>query len=170
MNQVIRLAPRRAFVLTLLSVAFAAAAGAQEAPVGMVVSIGPTESIVEQLQYLDEHWPQQHAVGVVEAVEVPECSTREDGGPRYCWLRARPVELIHVRWLRRDPPGPGADFRLHYWYRPGAAELEIGQGSQLMTFLVPGRFPRGVFVATVLMRNTEEISKFVRQALSDPSP
>ena len=157
---------RPVLVLTLLWSTAPAAAGAQAGPVPKVVSIGPTGSILEQLQYLAVHWPEQHAVGVVEAAEAPECSPRADDGPRYCWLEVRPVELILVRWLRRDPPGPGANFRLHYWYRPGAGEFEIDQGNRLMAFLIPAR-QRGVFVATVLMRGTEEIADFVRRAAAD---
>jgi hypothetical protein len=156
---------RPVLLLTLFSAA-PVTAGAQEESVPKMVSIGPTGSILEQLQYLAEHWPEQHAVAVVEAAEGPECSARRDDGPRYCLLEVRPVELILVRWLRRDPPGPGASFRLHYWYRPSVGELEIARGDRLMAFLIPAR-QRGVFVATVVMRGTDEIADFVRRAAGE---
>lgn len=155
----------------LLPVAVIAAAGAtpgmSQEPEPQVVSLGPAAPIAQQLAHLETNWPRQHAVGVVEARDAPDCGS--DGGVTYCWLGVRVVEAILVRWLDRDPPGPGADFRLHYWFEGNAHGLPVQAGDRLVAFWIPAR-AHGVFVATVLRRSSREVADSVRRAAASMVP
>lgn len=136
-----------------------------------LVMLGPSGPVAAQVGYLVHTWPEQHAVAIIEVTEVPHCWTsKNDNGlsssVTYCFVQARPVEFLLVRWLNPSPPGPGNAFTLHYWTTQpiSGAPPSIRVGSKVIALLAPVHAAR-VYSATVIKPATEQTIQATREAL-----
>jgi len=59
----------RSVLILILFLALTAASRTEQ----RIVSIGPSGQLIEQLRYLDDTWPDQHAVALVVASGKPKC-------------------------------------------------------------------------------------------------
>lgn len=71
-----------------------------------IVSIGPSGQLIEQLRYLDNTWPDQHAVALVVASESPICdqvTKASESSTWYCNIRVAASEFLALHWASQSP-------------------------------------------------------------------
>lgn len=169
--------------LMLLPLAAAAAPGdppaAPRAPGQMTVAgqtalvmAGPSSSLADQLRYLRQTWPEQHAVAVVTTAVDATCrgtGQPAGSGGHDCNVRVVPKEYLAVRWLDGSPPGPAALLLMTFGYAAAEAPFPIKIGSDFLALLAPTR-DRGIYAATLLAPASETLVREVRAALREVAP
>ena len=114
---------------------------------------------------MQRNWPDQLAIGVVEAVDQPPAPPSEGkNNVSYYSQTVRPVDWIFLRWLSGDPQSPADRFRIHYWFRPADGERALKIGEQYIAFLAPAK-AQGIFVTDMLLTATKESISEVRHQL-----
>ena len=114
---------------------------------------------------MQDNWPNQLAVGVVEVLsEAPLLQPNEQGAV-YDTQEVRAVNnWFLLRWITKDPQAPGDHFRIHYWFRPQDGEGALKVGERRIAFLAPAK-AQGIFVTDMLLLATEENVAKVRQQI-----
>ena len=130
-----------------------------------LVTFGPADTIKSHIAKLQETWPQQHAVAIVESVEEPRCGdpAGDSGETTYCWVDVKLTGLLHARWLNDSPRAPGNEFTIHYWY-PDEKPFNVKQSSELLVFLAPTH-GQGIYSSTALLFATPDAVAATRSAL-----
>ncbi len=133
-----------------------------------LVLVGPSDSLKQHAEYVQNMWPDAFAVGIVRLTETPVCSGQkaENVGVYivYCWATVSAEELIAGGWTHLGQPGTtnSPEFTLHYWY-PNEQPHTWNIGDRLVTFLAPTHSPT-VYSATALLDATDEALSHVRNA------
>ncbi len=134
-----------------------------------IVSIGPSGQLIEQLRYLDDTWPDQHAVALVVATKSPTCG-QVPGALQpttwYCDIRVAASEFLALHWASQSPPEPGRDFVVHFWHRGAKDSFRVIQGTELLVLLAPTHF-RHTFTATVIAKASPSVVAEARSAVHE---
>ena len=126
-------------------------------------ALRPDRSIADQLMWMRGNWPDQMAVGVVEA--VGEAQGFSKGDTIYLTQECRAVGWIWLRWLYDSAP-PGDRFHVHYWINVEEQGQTPRVGSRHVAFLEPA-MAQGVFVSEMLLPATSEQIAAVQRAIMD---
>jgi len=132
-----------------------------------IVSIGPSGQLIEQLRYLDDMWPDQHAVALVVASESPICgqvSNASESSTWYCDIWVAASEFLALHWASQSPPEPGSEFLVHFWHRGAKDSFRVIQGTELLVLLAPTHF-RHKFTATVIAKASPRVVAEARSAV-----
>ena len=153
-------------VLILFSLLALTAAGRAEQ---RIVSVGPSGPLIEQLRYLDDTWPDQHAVALVVASTSPTCGQVPgalEPSTRYCDIRVAPSEFLVLHWVSQSPPEPGRDFVVHFWHRGVEDSFRVIPGTELLVLLAPTHV-RHKFAATVIATASASVVAQARSAVQE---
>lgn len=129
-----------------------------------LVILGPNTNIEEQIIYLDQTWPYNLAVEIVEVLEEPKCNSKNLR--IYCDVAVKPKEILYLKWLSSNNASPTYDFKLHYWYKKGEPRFKVEKDSMLIVFLAPTHF-NGVFSPTIIIKASDANTNILRKELSE---
>ena len=134
-----------------------------------LVTLGPSASVEEHIEYIRSTWPVGFAVAIVHLVEQPYCSPpkaeKQDASATYCWVEVRADELLVGSWnhLEHASAAKPTQFRLHYWY-PREKTHQWESGERLVVFLAPTHsYP--VYSGTAILKATDQIVSHVRNSV-----
>lgn len=134
-----------------------------------LITLGPSASVEEHIQYIRSTWPLGFAVAIVHLVEQPYCSApkaeNSDASATYCWVEVHADELLVGSWnhLEHASTTKPARFRLHYWH-PREETHQWEPGERLVVFLAPTH-SYTVYSATAILEATDQIVSHVRNAI-----
>ena len=155
----------RSVLILILFLVLTAASRAEQ----RIVSIGPSGQLIEQLRYLDDMWPDQHAVALVVASTSPTCGQVPgalEPSTWYCDIRVVPSEFLVLHWVSQSPPEPGRDFVVHFWHRGVEDSFRVIPGTELLVLLAPTHV-RHKFAATVIATASPSVVAQARSAVQE---
>ena len=155
----------RSVLILFLLLVYAAASRAEQ----WIVSIGPSGPLIEQLRYLDDTWPDQHAVALVVASKSPTCGQVPgalEPTTWYCDIRVAASEFLALHWASQSPPEPGRDFVVHFWHGGAEDSFRVTPRTELLVLLAPTHI-RHKFTATVIATASPSVVAQARSAVQE---
>lgn len=124
----------------------------------------------EKVQYLQQYWPEQMAIAVVEADEQPACHEPTSLlSFSQCIISVRPAQWIYLRWLNGSVRAPDDQFTILYWFESGNGRTDYQAGDEFIVLLSPGR-TEDLYNAVVILDEPESHAEPLRALLAEMFP